>query len=304
MGSLELTSPAVEKVMANVGHVPRHMRKFTVEERSARLLYGLRSEVLAELREQGLPSLSQDGRTLYDEDDLSNVSLYLGTKSLQRGAMQTWASTLEAIAGAPDSPSFRVSYATSGEPPHGIHSAVLSLPNGQAETVEWTGPGIVKTLEWRNPTTWPPASGRLRELIEAVAAVDFWILPDALAADTAFARQNRLLDCRTSARMLFEDCQREDIPARIWFGLLLSPPVSTLHSWVECLVEGVWTPYDPLILSTLSSLMELDAATWPPYRSPGAMLLPLAPGLCDLVRDERGQGVTVSYLTEMVGSQP
>ena len=292
---------SVPEIVAAVRRLPDELRTFSIDRRAARLLYGVTDDVLQQLEEHGLPCRSQAEKRLYDPNDLSNVSLYLGLPSVQRQAMQGWLDTLELVGDAAEAPRFVVKYATMAMPGEkGPRHLQVGLPEGQTELIEAEPGAIVKAIEWTPRLKWPDAAPVLREILCDIASMNFFLIPPQLRQDAGFATRTRLLDCGLASRITITRAQEAGLPMRLRYGLLLAKPAATVHAWAECNIEGNWTPFDPLILATLSRHLGLSADVWPPERSPGAMLLPLGDQPFDVVTDG-SQAIPVTFIVETAG---
>lgn len=143
------------------------------------------------------------------------------------------------------------------------------------------------------------AGGALGGLLAELADYDFCWLRPPLEADLAFVRRTRLANCRSTAGLLVAEAPRLGVEARLAHGLLLAPPYSTPHNWAELRVDGEWVALDPLLLGLLARFAGLDAAAWPPPRSPGAILLRLTePGTPLVTATDDGAPLEATFLTK------
>jgi hypothetical protein len=127
----------------------------------------------------------------------------------------------------------------------------------------------------------------LDDLWRDAAGLDFCWIPEPLRGDADFLHRSGLADCASAAPILVDECARRGREARTAFGLLLATPISTPHHWVEVRDrDGRWIPFDPILISLLTRFAGLDGTTWPPSRSPGAILLRLADDATPLVWTE------------------
>ena len=120
-----------------------------------------------------------------------------------------------------------------------------------------------------------------------------WQPPSGLTARTGLA------DCGVGALWLHEQCVLRQLPAQRRYGLFLSVPISFPHSWTEVLIEGTWTPFDPLLLKLLHEHARLDAERWPVTRSLGSVVMALSNAERGFVTAQ-GHSIEVSYLTKFV----
>jgi hypothetical protein len=111
-------------------------------------------------------------------------------------------------------------------------------------------------------------------------------------------RRTRIANCRSAAGLLVEEAPALGVEARLAHGLLLAPPYSTPHNWAEVRTDDGWLSLDPLLIALLTRFAGLDAAAWPPQRSPGAILLRLSePGTPLVVDAGSGAPLEATFLT-------
>jgi hypothetical protein len=107
-------------------------------------------------------------------------------------------------------------------------------------------------------------------------------------------------DCSGAAMLLEREGSARGIPIRFAFGLIVAPPFSSLHSWNEILVEGVWVPVDPLIVRAMVKWRQLDAVEWAPHSSLGAILARLGPSISPAGL-HLGEPAKVTFPTRVLG---
>jgi len=274
--------------------VPDELRRFRATVADAAAVWGLSPEVLATLVDLGLPADGAGRDARFDEFDLGNLALHLGYRSMQRRVIRSWARTLDRRAGAP-ARTVSVSYLPDcPDPRHdGPCQWEVAAPNGiVVRQADRGASALTLTHTATDPDVTVPTA--LCGLLTDISRFDFWILPSPLRADTAFLRKVRLADCGGAAALLMEEAAALGVTARRRFGLLLAEPYATPHFWCELLVGDSWVPVDPLLVSMLVRWGRLDAKQWPPDRSPGLLLLPLADDGPPVVR-HRGVPAPSSY---------
>jgi hypothetical protein len=72
--------------------------------------------------------------------------------------------------------------------------------------------------------------------------------------------------------MIIDGCRRAGFEARLAEGFIVMIPFSSPHMWAEVLIDDVWTPTDPLVMSVLHRFTGLDPLVWPLKRSLGPLL--------------------------------
>ena len=121
-------------------------------------------------------------------------------------------------------------------------------------------------------STFPPS---VQRLLHQAAALDFYY-SETLSGDLDFARRTGLADCVTASMIVVSECQQRGIDARMAGGLIVAPPLGTVHQWAEIRVGDIWVPADPLLLSVLGRFAGLDPSRWSCTYPPNAILLRLA----------------------------
>jgi len=150
------------------------------------------------------------------------------------------------------------------------------LPEGRRVNVGIGPDRIAATLNLRM-ASWDGSFPRsVRRVLHEAAALDFYILPEPLIGDVDFARRTGIADCATASRIVVSECQQRGIEARMAYGLVLAPPLGTLHEWAEIRMGDIWVPADPLLLTVLGRFAGLDSSRWSCTHSPNAVLLRLA----------------------------
>lgn len=293
------TGDDLDRWIARLRAIPDEHRELTVGPAQAEREFGVDGELAEELTRRGLPCARGDDGPLLWSSDLQYIGLRLGCARLYEGALNRWVGALTAFSARAATP---LAIRCTAYAPPGTTIELLA-PDGQRVRAK-AGPrgssplGFEATM--RGDVSLPAELERaLAELLADIAGYDFcWLWPP-LETDLAFARRTRLANCRSAAGVLVEEAPRLGVEARLAYGLLVAPPYSTPHNWSEVRAEdGSWVPLDPLLLSLLKRFSELDAADWPPHRSPGAILLRLAdPGTPLVTAVETGTPLQATFLT-------
>ena len=259
-------------------------------------------ETTDELIARGMPHATDEDGPRFWSTDLHYLGLRLGCATLYQGVLNRWAGALTAFSARART---RAEIRCTTYAPPGTDVELLVAPGSPLRAqAEARATALRFAVELRGDR--PPLDGALPpgldELLAELAAFDFCWLPPSLEADLAFVRRTRLANCLSTALLLAEEAPRMGVEVRLAHGLLLAPPYSTPHNWAEVrLAEDDWVPLDPLLLGLLARFAGLDAAAWPPARSPGAILLRLAEPGTPLVRAvDTGAPLEATFLTKVL----
>jgi hypothetical protein len=271
-----------------------------VERAQAEREFGIDPPLADELIARGLPCRTgDDGEPLLWATDLQYLGLRLGRARIYQGVLNRWAGALTAFSARAETP---VQVRCTAYAPPGTTIELLA-PGGRRRAE--AGPRGASPLAFETTMRGllPPLPGAveaaLGTLLEELARYDFCWLRPPLEADLAFVRRSGLANCRSTAGLLVEQAPRLGVEARLAHGLLLAPPYSTPHNWAEVRTDDGWVALDPLLLGLLARFAGLDAAAWPPARSPGAILLRLTTPDTPLVTAvETGAPLEATFLTK------
>ncbi|MBS1868334.1 MAG: transglutaminase domain-containing protein [Actinobacteria bacterium] len=278
--------------------IPDSARQFAVAREQAEREFGFDADALGELVARGLPCAQDGDGPLLWATDLQYLSLRLDRGAVYQGVLNRWASALASFSARAQTP---VAIRCRAYAPAGTTVELLA-PGGErvrAQAGAGGAPlGFEATMRGELPPLPAPLARTLGEVLADLAAHDFCWLRPPLEADLAFVRATRLANCRSTAGLLVEEAPRLGVEARLVHGLLLAPPYSTPHNWAEVRTDDGWVALDPLLLGLLARFAGLDAAAWPPERSPGAILLGLTEPGTPLVRDAAsGAPLEATFLT-------
>jgi Transglutaminase-like superfamily len=287
--------------IARLREIPDEERDFTVAREQAEREFGFDAQAVAELVARGLPhaEAADGGGPLLWTSDLQYLGLRLGCARVYQGVLNRWASALTSLSARAETP---VAIRCRAYAPPGTAVELLTPEGGRVRAEAGAGGaalGFETTMRGELPRLPPRLDDALRDLLAELAAYDFcWLWPP-LETDLAFVRRTGLANCRAAAGLLVEAAPALGVEARLAHGLLLAPPYSTPHNWAEVHTDGGWVALDPLLLSLLARFAGLDAAAWPPQRSPGAILLRLAdPGTPLVVAADTGAPLEATFLTK------
>ena len=288
---------AVDRWIAALGAVPPAARVYDVTPRRAQLEFGITSDIANLLSDRGLPLSSFEGEARFAWSDLHYIALRLGTARLYLRTMRSWAHHV-ADAAQRGSQMIGLRYRTYASP--GATVDVL-LPEGRRVKAVIGPDRIAARLNVHMVNCERAFPASVQRVLHQAAEFDFYILPPTLAGDVDFARRTGLAACWTASRFVVSECQQRGIEARMAHGLLVAPPLGTPHQWAEILLDGIWAPADPLLLSILGRFAGLDASRWPCTHSPNAVLLRLATSKTPIVAGPDGP-VETSFVVS-VGEQ-
>ncbi len=267
----------IRSIVGLLQSVPDSLRSFTVGIEGAEREYRISRELCNTLRAEGVPCLQHGNDMLFDRYDLLNMALRLDSGSPQRKLLRWWVRELESSDGA--AVTYRMEY--TARCPDNAHPSLCRydlLGKQQRFVVEVASTPDTRTLGrilFRLPRSWPPYTQSLRCVIEEFSDVEFMQLPDPLRWDTDFIKAKRIGDCTGMAKLLVQAGTELGLRARFCYGRALTPPFSSAHYWAEFLIEGIWTPVDPLMVGALHRL-GLSLARWDRFASIGGILARLS----------------------------
>jgi hypothetical protein len=271
MTGTELDLGRLADIVAKFHRIPDEVRRFTVTTAAARSRHRIDPGLLQALLDAGMPSVGTGSSRLFDDYDLGNAALHLGLMSIRRMAARSWAYALRQNSQRGRSAA-RVGFAprcpVPGHP--GLCPFGLLRPGGRRRIVPGTGNGtdVLSHLDVELRGSWPVVGPAVRSLVEEIADVEFFILPEAIRWDPQFMLSARIADCG-AAKWLAHEARRRGLAARFSFGLLVTSPYSTPHCWAEFKTDGIWVPVDPLLLKTIEPV---NRSQWPLHRSTGAIV--------------------------------
>jgi hypothetical protein len=285
----------LDEWIARLREIPNAERTFTVGPEQAEREFGFDPQAVRELIARGLPHADGDdgaGPLLW-VSDVQYLGLRLGCARVYQGVLNRWASALTSLSARRETP-VAIRCRAYAEPGTRVE---LLAPGG--ERVRGEAGALLSFETTMHGQLPPPLEGALAALLADYASYDFcWLWPP-LETNLAWVRRTRIANCRAAAGLLVEEAPALGVEARLAYGLLLAPPYSTPHNWAEVHTDDGWVALDPLLLSLLSRFAGLDAAAWPPQRSPGAILLRLGdPGTPLVVDADSGAPLEATFLTK------
>jgi len=286
----------LDEWIARLREIPDAERTFTVGPEQAEREFGFDPQAVWELITRGLPHADGEAGPLLWISDVQYLGLRLGCARVYQGVLNRWASALTSLSARAQTPvAIRCrAYAEPGT------TVELRAPGGERVRGAAGAPlSFETTMRGQLPPLPPRLARALAPLLAGYAAYDFcWLWPP-LETNLDWVRRTRIANCRAAAGLLVEEAPALGIEARLAYGLLLAPPYSTPHNWAEVRTDDGWVALDPLLLSLLSRFAGLDAAAWPPHRSPGAILLRLGdPGSPLVVDADSGAALEATFLTK------
>ncbi|HEV7772726.1 MAG TPA: transglutaminase domain-containing protein [Conexibacter sp.] len=296
------TGDEIDGWIARLRTIPDGAREFSVAREQADREFGFDAQAVDKLIARGLPHAAGGDEPLLWATDLQYLSLRLNRGRVYQGVLNRWASALTSLSARAETPvGIRCrAYAPSGA------AVELLAPGGvrvRAEAGGTASLGFETTMHGRLPPLPDELARTLAELLTDLASYDFCWLRPPLEADLAFVRRTRLANCRSTAGLLVEEAPPLGVEARLAHGLLLAPPYSTPHNWAEVRTDDGWVALDPLLLGLLARFAGLDSSTWPPARSPGAILLRLTdPGVPLVTAADTGVPLEATFLTRPLGT--
>jgi hypothetical protein len=285
---------AVDRWIAALGAIPAAARVYDVTPRRAEVEFGITPAIANLLSDRGLPQSSFEGEVRFSWSDLHYVALRLGSARLYLRTMRSWARSL-ANAAQCGSHMVGVRYRTYADPGETVE---VLLPDERRAPTVVPPDQIVARLDVRMATcerAFPPS---VQSVLKQAAAIDFYILPPTLAGDLDFVRRTGLAGCMTASRLVVSECQERGIEAQMAHGLLVAPPLGTVHAWAEIQVGDTSVSADPLLLTILGRFAGLDPSCWPCTRSPSAVLLRLAASDTPIVHGADGP-VETSFMVSV-----
>ena len=176
------------------------------------------------------------------------------------------------------------------------------LPEGRRVKVVVRPDQIVATVNVRMATCDSAFPASVQDVLHEAAAFDFYILPPTLSGDLDFARRTRLASCSTASRIVVSECQHRGIDARMAYGLVLAPPLGTLHEWAEIRMGDTWAPADPSCSPSSVDSPGSMSSRWPCTYSPSALLLRLADCETPIV-GAAGEPVNTSFMVSVASKE-
>ncbi|NUW34546.1 transglutaminase domain-containing protein [Nonomuraea sp. SMC257] len=258
--------------------------------------------MLSELVDAGLPHAGTADDALFDDNDLGNMSLYLGLKSSRRMAMLCWIRALRRIrqGGARYTVSLRVSCTYPGHvglcvyQVHPAFGGIRTATGTRADTTvaELTTPDLPCPVDLPRQVV---------QIANRFSDVSFHLLPRPLKDDLSLLHREKIGECSMTAKALISVLLEAGFPARLAFGLILATPFSSTHTWAEIQVDDQWLPVDPLLPRALQSWGIVRPADWPVTMSPRGLFYRLTGEQTDFAR-HAGYACRQSLPTTVAGA--
>jgi hypothetical protein len=251
----------IDLLIARIGSAVELPHAFTVDQDWASATLSMPSETTRFLAEHGLPTTRASDRLLFDPLDLTSLSYAYGKGTPYRSWMVLYTRQLRNIGAGPRCYMLRCS---------------VPCPDpGHSDDCSWGGVLAPDAAIHPGRFSWsaelpvggllPDAPSVLADIFDRYADVSFHILPEELRTATGFVRSRRLAECSAMARTIVEDGRRVGIDARMGFGIVVTPPFSSTHSWAEFRIGDEWVGYDPLLIRTVQAIKIPGADELSPY---------------------------------------
>jgi transglutaminase superfamily protein len=280
---MNISSLDIARVIAKIVKIPDNVRRFEVPADHAVTQFRVSLELQDELLAAGMPSIRRGGVRYFDNTDLLNVSLHLDIRSRQRKLLGWWARELERPYG--ESATYRVDYLV-GCPQWDHQGActfnVLRPGSTELSRTEYTSDDRGSEARYSRIFTlrrnWPPLPPAVREIIDhGTRGISFMQVQHPIRWDISFIQREKVADCGGIAKILFAEATSRGIPARLAYGVALTPPIAVPHFWSEFLVDDIWVPVDPLFIEAIIEWGILNKDRWNRYESLGGILAGMAP---------------------------
>ncbi|QMU67203.1 transglutaminase domain-containing protein [Streptacidiphilus sp. P02-A3a] len=276
------------RVLPKLLLIPDRARRFSISTREANRRFGMPLALLEALVTDGGPSRRRRDEVYFDRHDLFNVSLHLGVGSMARVAQRTWAAAFRNALLATSGHDLEYQ-ATCPIPGHGqACSWTLALPGHASDDVRLhTDEGSLKYgVKVPACGELPPAPELIADLLEEVGSLELMRIPPSLQGDAAFITMTGMTDCLGAAALLADRARERGLRSRQSFGLMLAPPFANVHHWAEIEVDGVWVPFDPVMVNAMLRWRLVDPEYWHVGRSVGPLVARVADAYVPLVRHE------------------
>ncbi|WP_210828101.1 hypothetical protein [Micromonospora sp. C95] len=300
----DVSLQAVPDLVAKLRRIPASARRFSIGRQDAQRRYRIPEPLLVALLDAGLPSRRVDGEVHFDRHDVVNVCIHLGVGPMSRAARRSWPAALTAAHEAPIR--YRLRYqADCPEPRHdGPCRFDVTLPGPTARQVVTTpAAGLRLDVDVPLQDGWPAVPDELAARLGTLDEFEFMRLPPSLQRDLTFIQDSGLVDCVGVSELVAQRAAGVGAVARRSFGVIAAPPYANLHYWAELLVDDRWVPVDPVLVGAMTCWGVLDAATWPPYRSIGPLVVRVADDQV-LLATHNGGDVQVALPSRWISGRP
>lgn len=270
----------LRSLVALLVKIPDGARKFSVSGDEAWHSYRLSDEDLQFMAAAGLPLRRIGATVYYDAYDLLNVSVHLGTSPLSRMMRRFWPAALNCSSGTSEI-MYEIRYQPQCPAPEhaGRCSYELAAPGGERvlRVVDASDTTPVLRVQVRMPANWPDLPREVCAVLDAASKdLVFMWLPRSLAGDVDFLRRTRLANCVGYTKLLYQESRQRGVAARMSYGLVVAPPFSIPHYWVEFRVGRVWVPADPVLINAMTGWGVLGRDHWHPNRPTGSIFARIA----------------------------
>ncbi len=209
--------------------IPSKYKQFTADEEFARSV-GLGLTALAAANEVGLQHENRGARRKWDERDLRTVAIWGVPRTPRRAAMQLWLRTADRINDG-------VSY--------------VIEPGGAAATDSMVVDYLSSRGEFTCRAESPQVPNSTRQFISEFSDVEFVHLNPSAREEPELLFRERIADCYSFTQHVHQAASDAGLVARRAWGVIVSAPFSSPHSWTEFSVDGKWIPLDIHMASAL-----------------------------------------------------
>ncbi|WP_217213927.1 transglutaminase domain-containing protein [Streptomyces sp. AC550_RSS872] len=258
---------AVQKLL----RIPSAYRQFSVGADIAHKQYGVNEELLEELLDLGLPHTGSSTKITFDPLDLENLSIDLRLPTVYWRSNRWWSKYLGEVKQSAGGLELRFT-ATCPQPGHEGDCAFTLIPRPEGASLtppQRHGDSAVFCIRVDSPVGFHDFGNSIDPVIAEARTLEFHKFRKDLSYDTGFVRETRLANCLSAAFYLVEVACNNGLVARPAAGLLMAPPLSAWHAWIEFPIDGSWTAADPFFLNTLQCWGVIDPVEWPLSVSPG-----------------------------------
>ncbi|MER7279805.1 transglutaminase domain-containing protein [Dactylosporangium sp. NPDC000244] len=242
-------------------------------------VYGVDSEFVDVLVDMGFPCEIRRDHVAFDPLDLENLGLDLRLPSASRAAMALWTRSFkDPTRLATARCTVQISWSCpvpghAGGCDHDGDFTVSSQIEGRS-----VGPVVHDRTGWKTELDVRLLHddhvfrNGFSALVQEAGKLHFHRLIPELAQDMEFLRRHRIADCRSANIYLAGVAAAADLVVRQASGYFVGSPFLVPHMWLEVDVDGRWVAADPFFLNTLARWGVVNAADWPPTRSPRNVL--------------------------------
>lgn len=266
-----------DEIINNIKKINIDFKNFSVESSEAKSLYGVSSNLISQLIDNGFPHKNLNEKILFDANDLANLSLNSGLLSVRRMAMRSWSNTLSILSRGSNDIIANIQCSIDERFKEGEELDVLTSHCSARQKIKYIEGSSIFTyqhiLRCGRKVDFPT---EIRDMLLEISRFQFYMLPETLRWDLSFIQENKLSECSGASRLLCYWLNQAGFRARQLFGLLVAKPFSCGHFWTEIFLDGNWYPVDALLIKLLSKVTRLNTRVWGPTSNLAGLFYPLA----------------------------